>query len=206
MTVYIDTRGKNERIIGNLLIAKRIPTEFRHLDSADIVIENIGIERKTINDLISTLFGQKGHQLWQQIETLKNTYKKPLILLEGFRDWSDKLSTSTILGIMIGWNIPILFSSSVNQSVTILSRIFDKYGSTKTSRVPPAAVIRGRTPKEVRWAMLQCVPHIGSVMASKILEENPTIFSHKEQIVNLDIKGINKESKELLLKVILGKE
>jgi ribosomal protein S2 len=50
--------------------------------------------------------------------------------------------------------------------------------------------------------MLQCIYHIGGTVATRILEKNPYIFSNRVKTHNLKIKGLSKQSRELLEKVL----
>lgn len=197
MPVFIDNRGKGELMLAELLKSKKIPVEVTHLESGDIIIEDVGIERKTINDLIGSVIGKQRH-LWKQLETLKNTYKKPLVIIEGHIDWNDRLTSSVVQSIAVGYGIPYISTYNIQETVLVISRIFDRYGSTKTSDVPPPSVKRGKTTKEIRWCMLQTIPRIGVKKATEILKNNPKIFSRENYKLNLDIKGLNKESKKLL--------
>ena len=203
MPIYIDNRGDGEKDIAAILQKKNYPVVVQHIESGDYVFDEVGIERKTVTDLLNTLMSkEKGHDLWTQIQTLKDTYKKPAVLIEGFIDWHDRQVSGVLLGITNGYGIPYYNSLNHEQSADIIGRVWERYGVARTAHQPPAAVKRGFTPKQIQWCMLQTIPHIGGVMASKILELNPYIFTDTSHVYNFNIKGFNKDSKDLLLRVL----
>jgi len=89
MPIFIDSRGSGEADLAKLLKEMHLAVEVRHIDSGDIVFGEVGIERKTLNDLTNSIYGANRH-FWEQIKVLKNTYKNPFILIEGLIDWKDK--------------------------------------------------------------------------------------------------------------------
>ena len=213
MPIFVDNRGDGEARIAELLQQKNYPVVVQHIESGDYVFDEVGIERKTISDLCGSVQSkQKGHSLWEQLKVLKDTYKKPSLLIEGFIDWDDRTVSSIIIGVTNGFGIPYYNSVHKLQSAQIIGKVFERYGVARTSRIPPPAVKKGYTPKQVKWMMLQTVPHLGGVMATRLLEELPWLFSmetHKSHSINLGqlslrldkIKGLNKDSKEMLLRV-----
>lgn len=133
---------------------------------------------------------------------MKLTYKKPLLLIEGYIDWKDKLLASIIISITEGWGIPYINSTGIAQSSDIIGKIFDRYGVARTTSIPPACVKKRKTVKEIQWSMLQCISGISSIMAKNILTKNPKIFSIGNYTYDLKIKGLRKEARILLEKVI----
>lgn len=210
MPIFIDNRGSGEADLADLLKGMRLTVEVRHIDSGDIVFGDVGIERKTLNDLTNSIYGQNRH-FWEQIKVLKNTYKNPFILIEGLIDWKDKFSAGVVFSILMGWKISVINTYNLQDSAYAIKSLFIKYGSSKTKAYPPAAVRKADTPDKIRWMMLQCIRGIGPVTAKRILEEY-NLFSPYEK---LDIKytiperlkkvkGLNKRSKELLIQVFKG--
>ena len=152
------------------------PVVIQHIESGDYVFDEVGIERKTISDLIGTLTSkEKGHDLWSQLTILKDTYKKSSLLIEGYINWNDRQISGVIISVTNGYGIPYYNSINHYQSAEIIGRIWERYGIAKTSRIPPPAVKRGYTPEQIRWCMLQTIPKIGGVTAQRILEANPYI-------------------------------
>jgi ERCC4-type nuclease len=213
LPIFVDCRehlgtGKHKwNELAALLMEKELPVEVQQLKSGDIVInDKIGIERKTIEDLKNTLTA-KNRDLWEQIKVLKDTYKHPLLLLEGYVNEKDVLLTSIINSIRVGWSLPIVYSKDITDSALKIQQIWNQYGERKYKGQPPAAVIRAKTPNEIKWAMLQTVKGIGPQTATRILTEFPDIFKSKYNYHELkcrfkEITRLNGLSLELLLGVL----
>ena len=205
MSIYIDSRGKGEKAIASILKVKKLPVEMRVLDSADYVIGERGIERKTCRDLLSSVTSGDRH-LWNQLETLKNTYTKPLVMVEGTLE-ERKIQNSIYKAITIGWGIPIFFSNNLHDSADCLENIYDKYVSgKKSSGPPPPVVIKEVKPEKVRWAMLQCVQGVGTEIATRIITKFPHIISVAENPQEFKemletIEGLRKETINIMVKV-----
>ena len=180
--LYIDCHEPQD-IIG-MLKRRNLAVEVRHLDSGDYVFDEVAIERKTVQDLISSCTSGSRH-LWKQLETMQNTYKQPILLIEGIIDYNDRLLMGILTTIILFWKYQTIFSKDKNETVEWIEKLFTKYGVGKTSRIPPAAVRKYKEIKDIQFEMLQCIQGIGTVKAKKILEQNPDIFVE-------DIKKVKK--------------
>ena len=77
--VIIDQR--EPELMSVILLQSGINVERKQISPGDYVLsDEYAIERKTINDFFSSLFSGI---LFYQVERLKNTNRKPLLLLEG---------------------------------------------------------------------------------------------------------------------------
>jgi len=178
MPIFIDNRGSGEEELYNLLKSKHLAVEHKHIDSGDIVFgidgDMVGIERKTVNDLIKSVVGSKKYpasrHFWDQIKVLKATYKTPLVIIEGTIDFKDKLVSGILFGLLLGWKIPYINTYNVYDTAEAVSRMFTRYGENKAKGYPPAAVRKEASPTKIRWAMLQCCKGIGPATATKILK------------------------------------
>ena len=203
--LYIDCHEPQD-IIG-MLKRRNLAVEVRHLDCADYTFGEVGIERKTVLDLVSSCTSGERH-LWKQLETLRNTYTIPILLIEGNLYQRDRITSGILTTLYLFWKYQIIFSYDKQDTVKWISDLFLKYGVGKTGRIPPVARIRASTPREIKLAMLQQVDGVGPVMANRILEEIPDIFKENDKVLELSlpdrlkrIKGLRKESLELILKV-----
>lgn len=79
--ITIDYREKNSLVI-SALIRLGIEIEFRELKIADYIVKDVAIERKTINDFISSMINKR---LFNQIQELQQ-YKNRLLIVEGIEE------------------------------------------------------------------------------------------------------------------------
>jgi Fanconi anemia group M protein len=205
MPLFIDDREPDE--IVRHLKKLNLAVEIKHIESGDYVFGDVAIERKTIADLVNSVTSGD-RRFWTQLDTMRRTYQQPILLIEDWDrvDYEDRLTMGIITTVILFWRYQTIFSMDKKDTVDWIATLFTKYGVGKTGRIPPAAVIRAITPKEIRWAMLQCIAGVGPKTATKILEEIPDIFSGLFNPYDLKnyltkVKGLKKESLELLIKV-----
>ena len=207
--LYIDCHEPQDII--DMLKRRNLAVEVRHLQSGDYVFGNeVAIERKTASDLVNSIYNRE-RTLWKQLETLKDTYPIPILLVEGVSDiplLNDRLLMGILTTVILSWKIQVILTYDKVETVMWIERLFTKYGVGKSGREPPVARIRANTPREIKLAMLQQVDGVGPVMANRILEEIPDIFKENDKVSELTledrlkrIKGLHKESLELILKV-----
>jgi len=209
MPLYIDNRGKGERDIERLLrnYISKSDIKVVTLESGDYVFGEVGIERKAISDLYHTLYmkQKEGGRLWRQLDVLKHTYKYPFLLIEGTVDWSEPVLAGVLNSVLLFSNVKLIFTDSQRQSAIEIVKLYNKYGTAKSGTPPPPAVVRGKTVKEIRWGMLQCIRGIGPNGANKVMAIDPCIFTTPDKILFYErakkIKGIKKEIIETILKV-----
>jgi len=148
--------------------------EKKYIDSGDIVFGSeeegyVGIERKTIMDLVNSVTGKNRH-FWEQLKVLKDTYKTPLVIIEGRIDFKDKLISGILFSLLLGWKIPYINTYNVYDTAEAISRMFTRYGENKAKGYPPAAVKKEVSPAKIRWSMIQCCRGIGPATATKLLK------------------------------------
>ena len=199
--IYCDSR-KEDNIIRELN-HRHLAIDVRLLESADYCFRDVGIERKTVSDLYSSAMSKR---LWTQLDTLRKTYKIPILIIENFQSFRqlDKVTQGIITTLILFWKQQVIFSFDYLESSKWIEALFLKYGVGKSNREPPAAVKKQKTIKSIKLEALQCVKGIGVVKAKLILEKNPKIFSMKPYKLDLAVKGLNKRSKLLLENIIKG--
>ena len=208
--MFIDSRGEGEKEIAKFLIKLHIPVEVRHIDSSDYVFNDIAIERKEVNDLLNSVYGPNRH-FWEQLKVMKETYKKCLVIIEGVFPMEDKQCSGIYYSIIGGWNIPVIFTANRRESALCISKLFDKYGAGSQSKIPPAVVHKEISTKKIKWAMLQCIQGVGSVVADRIIEAEPLVISTACNYAYITkklrtIKGLNDKARKRLEKVLFNEE
>jgi len=206
VTIFIDNRGKGEKELYDLLKEKHLAVERRYMESGDIVFgeegNQVGIERKRIDDLLSSVTGGERH-FWEQVEVLKNTYKTPLVIIEGRIDYSDRMIAGILFSLILGWKVPYIPTYNLYETDDVVERLFTRYDVNRASGYPPPAVRKEDKPEKIRWAMLQCIRDIGSVKASLLIKELSNFGSnayHPEYLKRVANKvKLNKKTKERFL-------
>jgi len=200
MPLYVDYRELAE--IVQELRQHQLAVEVMYLESGDYAFGEVGIERKTMSDLINSVTDRR---LWKQLDTLRRTYAIPILLLEGWGSYStlDKFTQGVITTLLLFWKQSIIISHDWLESAKWIEGLFLKYGVGKSNREPPAVVKKPKTIRDTKLEMLQCIQGVGPVTAKKILDAVPNIFLNN---INLEvlkhIKNVSEKSYSLLCNVL----
>jgi ERCC4-type nuclease len=189
MPIFVDDREPEEVIKG--LRRQNLAVEIHHNDSGDYVFGEVAIERKTISDLIGSVCSKK-HRLWDQLGTMKDTYQQPMLLVEGMINWKDPYLSGILTTVLLFWKYQTIFTLGMEETALAVGHLFTKQGIGRSGRIPPAAVKKHSTPKEILWEMLQCIEGVGPKTAKKILDVIPL-----EDLVNMDIFRLDEELKSV---------
>lgn len=189
---------------------QNLAVEVHHNESGDYVFGEVSIERKTISDLIGSVCS-KNHRLWDQLGTMKDTYQQPMLLIEGMVNWKDPYLSGILTTVLLFWKYQTIFTLGMEETALAVGHLFTKQGIGRSGRIPPAAVKKHSTPKEILWEMLQCVEGVGPKTAKKILDVIPLDDWADLDIFRLDeelkqVHGLPSRSRKLMTQVFRGGE
>jgi len=189
--IIIDDREKNS-LLPSELVNLGCQIEFKRLDVADYLVNDIAIERKTLSDFKSSIINKR---ILFQLKELKQ-YPKHLLLIEGFsfkEAYSEILHENAlrgfILSTLLNFQVPIIFTQNEIDSARYLSVL-----AKKTEKSPSS--LRQKlllTEEEQKQFILEGFPGIGPQTASKLIAK----FKSIKAIINAD---------ESELEEILGKK
>ncbi len=202
--IIIDIHEKNSLIISEIA-NNNIDLEIQPLKIGDYLIGSIIIERKTINDFISSMLNKR------MIEQLKQMqkYQNRLLIIEGNQEvlYSDNLETKLnpnavrgfILSIITNYNTNIIFTKNYQETskfLIILARqiIKPKIEFSLHARIP-------KTIKEQKKYILESFPNIGQKKSEKLLKKFKTlknIFNSSEEETKEILKSKAKDFKDLI--------
>jgi len=170
--LYIDNREPQDII--DMFKRRNLAVEVKYIESGDYIMGNLAIERKTVNDLISSVTSGERH-MWSQLETMRNTYEQQILLVEGHIDTNDRLLMGILTTIILFWKYQVLFTENKYDTAVWIEKLFTKYGVGKSNRIPPPAVKKAKTLEEIKRNMLCVIPRIGVKRAEAILKSKPYI-------------------------------
>ena len=170
--IIVDNREKNSLVIAELANLNQ-PIEYRQLSIADYIIGNIAIERKTINDFISSMLNKR---IFPQLENLKQ-YEKSLLIIENYQNMNleqTNLNENAIKGLLLSisldYKIPLIFTKDEKDTATFLSLIARK----KKTEISLRAKIPMSDTKRIQF-ILEGFPNIGPKTAKKLLKKFKSI-------------------------------
>ena len=198
--VIIDNRESKDLV--KELIKEKIEVERRQLDVADFIIQTknldgkiqtVGIERKTINDLLNSIIDKR---LINQLIILKENFDIPLLIIEGeeniyaLRDFHPNSIRGIISTVAIDFQIPIIHTKNYRDTVKYLALISKRLEKTRK----PLSLVPKRKPltlQEQQLYFVESLPGIGPTIAKSVLKEFKTI----KKLVNANEKELRKVEK-----------
>jgi len=205
MTIYIDSF--EPRSIERRIVNLRVPVARKRLPAGDYAFSNIGVERKTIDDFINSVFQAR---MWDQLFKLKEVYEHPLLVLIGKTPfptshnilgklksaWGAKWNIGTSIGI------PILEFDNDDQFVISLVQGYLQVTNKRLSYKPLPP--KKKSILEIKIDMLSRIPGVGIKTAKFLVEEYNSI----EELIKVPVlklseyKGISEKKAILIKKVI----
>jgi ERCC4-type nuclease len=199
--IIADIHEKNSLIFGQLKSDKDIELQVQPLKIGDYQIGETIIERKTINDLVSSMISKR---LLEQLNQMRQ-YEKKLLIIEG--EISEIKNTKInpnairgfILSIITNHNIPIIFTNNYQDTSKYLIILAKQQLKPKTeislhSRIP-------KTREEQKEYILQAFPNIGPKKSEELIKKFHSlnnVFNASEKDLNEILKNQSKDFKNLL--------
>ncbi len=189
--IIIDNR---EQKLKNLFDRKKdvITYDSEQLDVADVVIsEEVAIERKEGFDFVSSIMDNR---LFEQLLRLKDTYKFPILILEGLNDdvfENTGMKISSIYGalsfISYKLGISVIPTRNIEDTAIVVERIAYreqvKDGMPLLSRKAPKALSK----KERRSFIIEGLVDIGPKKAKALIERFKTPYQVFKAIKHTEI-------------------
>jgi Fanconi anemia group M protein len=177
-TITVDHREKNSLVCSEL-VKLGFTITFEQLPVADYIVKDIAVERKTINDLKSSIINKR---IISQLHDLQQ-YKKKFLIIEGINDsiYEGIIHENALRGFLISvgkdYNVPILYTLNEKDTARYLLLMYNKKEKSETS-VRAAKIML--TSKERIQYILEGFPGIGPATAKKLLNK----FKSLQKIMN----------------------
>lgn len=169
--ILVDYREKNS-LVPSILHRLGFDVEFKELKVADYILNEIAIERKTVDDFVSSIVDGR---LESQLEELKQ-YDKKLIFIEGIEEKSiyhknsrinENAIRGMILSISLKHSIPIIYTKNSEDSAIFLKVLANKKYNLKA--INPSKKILDR--EERAKYILEGFEGIGPKKAKLLIDE-----------------------------------
>jgi len=178
--ITADYREKN-CLIASELISMGFEVEFKELKVADYLVKDVAIERKTINDFISSMIN---HRLLNQLEELQQ-YENRLLIIEGIDEqelYSDSKSGESagmnpnsirgfLLSILLKYKVPIAYTKNYKDTAKFIAVLSKK----KSKELPLNVSKKTFSKKERLQFIVESFPGIGPKTAKKLLKKFKSI-------------------------------
>jgi len=209
LVIFVDTRESSSQIERELARYK-VRLYWKTLNVGDFVLsDRIVVERKTSHDFSTSIIDGR---LFSQAVDLKNSYEKPLILIEGetlctHRDIRPEAVMGAVSSLLIDYDIPIVWTKNSAETALLL------FSMAKREQLAEKRLPRVRSEKkplslrDAQEYIVAGLPHVETVLAKRLLSVFGTIekvFSASEkELQNVD--GIAKKKSHKIREVITSK-
>lgn len=188
--IYADSREQASPVL-KALDGMGCFIKTKQLEVGDYILStDIVIERKTINDFITSLIDGR---LFTQLIKMAEYYEMPLMLVEGdaeelfaIRNVHRNAIIGALTSIALNYRIPILFTKDANETAEYI------YVTAKREQLGKGKDIRLRTgrkglkPSEMQQFIVESFPLIGPNTAKTLLRH----FESIKNIVNADVNEL----------------
>ncbi len=181
--------------------------EVRQLKAGDYLInDQILVERKTNTDFIQTLISNR---LFKQCYKLKETTYIPSFLIEGTpyktaHHITREALRGALASIAISWQIPINYTSGIEDTVSMLMLIANQYVNGRDELYRKG--YKPKSFKKQQLYFLQGLPLVSSHLASDLLKHFgslQTLLQASESDL-LNVPGIGKKRAQLIREFLNG--
>jgi len=175
--IIVDNHEKNSLVPASLS-SLHAPFEFQDLKVGDYLINDIAIERKTFQDLQSSIINKR---IFSQLNELKQ-YPKPILIIEGEFNKENQIlhenaSKGFILSTLLNQQVPILFTKDEKDTASYLYLIAKKKSQSPLALRPSKIAM---SEKEQIQFILEGFPNIGPASIKKLLEK----YKSLKEIIN----------------------
>lgn len=180
MIISIDSREKNSLVISEL-ISQKADIEVKQLEIADYIIGDIAIERKTVNDFISSMINRR---LIQQLPNLQQ-FENRLIIIEGLDEnelYDDDKESGVhpnairgmILSIIFDYKTPIILTKDYKDTAKFLILTAKRFEKEK-QELSLNAKRKAKNIYEQQRFIIEGFPGIGPKTARELLKKFKTL-------------------------------
>jgi ERCC4-related helicase len=137
-----------------------------------VVSDRVGIERKTVEDFLSTLMD--GRDLFGQISDLRRTFDRPLLIIEGEGLYTTRqIHPNSIRGILssiaIDFGMPIIFTRDEEDTAALIAIMAKREQTDGKKDISLHGKKTSLTLKEQQEYVISSLPEIGPAMARNLL-------------------------------------
>jgi Fanconi anemia group M protein len=137
-----------------------------------VVSDRVGIERKTVEDFLSTLMD--GRDLFGQISDLRRTFDRPVLIIEGEGLYTTRqIHANSIRGMLssiaIDFGVPIIFSRDEEETAALIAIMAKREQAEEKRDVSLHGKKTSLTLKEQQEYVISSLPEIGPAVARNLL-------------------------------------
>ncbi len=199
LKIFADHREKSAGVIREL-VDLGFNISMEKLDAADYLVSSrCGIELKTVHDFVGSIIDGR---LLEQIKQLKQSYERPLIIIEGTEDIFSvrNVHANSIRGMLatitISYGIPIVNTKNPKETAALINIIAKREQESTGKEFTLHFEKKTLTLKEQQEYIVSSLPGVGAKLAKPLLKKFKTIKkifnAKKSQLEKVDKIGTKK--------------
>jgi Fanconi anemia group M protein len=194
--IIVDHREYRSNVVRSLTV-KGTSVEPQQLDVGDYILSSrIGVERKKVEDFLESLIGGK---LFKQIARLRDTYSRPIMIVEGddlytHRNINHNAIFGSLASISVDYGVSVLSTKNALETADLLN-VIAKREQREDKKI---VAVRGEkiqmSLRERQQFIVEGLPNVSAVIAKRLL----THFGSIKDIANAtteelqQVKGVGK--------------
>jgi Fanconi anemia group M protein len=205
--VFADTREKASGTIKEM-IELGVSIELQTLTVGDYVLsDRVGVELKKVPDFVDSIIDGR---LLEQLKNLKNSYERPMILVEGEEDiYSQRnIHPNAIRGmlatIMVSYGIPVVQTKNAKDTALLMAVIAKREQDPNSREFNPHGSKKPATLHEQQEYLVSALPGIGPTLAKPLLEKFGSVrklFNATEKELK-EVEKIGEKKAEEIQKIL----
>jgi len=198
--VFVDYR---EEKIANLLEKMGCKIVRMNLPIGDFVVNDVGIERKSFEDFISSIIDGR---IFEQANSLYAVFKKPIIIVEGFGDVErihENSFYATLAYIVSKSNVTIFRTKNEEETAKLIYWIarkeFENSGNAGFKIKEKKVNVQ-----TIQERILAAFPGISTVLSKRILKKFGSLkkFFNASEKELMEVDGIGEKTAKRIRKII----
>jgi Fanconi anemia group M protein len=181
----------------------------KQLEVADyIVSDRVGIERKTVNDLLQSVLNQR---LFRQLEELSASFDRPLLILEGdqrmlfsIRNIHPNTIHGVLSSITLDYGIPIIWTHAPKVTAAQIYWTACREQGKGKRGLQTRVCKKTRNTPQLQEFLVAGLPSVNSVLSKRLLQEFKTVknvFSMSEQELQ-KVAGLGKKKAKSICRLL----
>ncbi|MEE8358456.1 MAG: DEAD/DEAH box helicase [Candidatus Hydrothermarchaeales archaeon] len=204
--IYVDSRELASTVARELL-EFGIISKPKMLDVGDYVLsDRVVIERKTTEDFLQSIVDKR---LMEQAVRLKQSYQRPIMILEGEGLYSKRgIHPNAIRGalasVAVDFGMPILFSQDEKETASFINVILKREREERRGEVQIRGEKKVLTLKEQQEYLIVGLPNVNITLAKRLLREFKSVkgvFEATPEELE-KVQGIGRKKAEEIRKVL----
>jgi len=198
--VFVDYR---EEKIANLLEKMGCKIVRMNLPIGDFVVNDVGIERKSFEDFISSIIDGR---IFEQANSLSSVFKKPIIIVEGFGDVErihENSFYATLAYIVSKSNVTIFRTKNEEETAKLIYWIARKEFEN-SGNVGYKIKEKKVNVQTIQERILAAFPGISTVLSKRILKKFGSLkkFFNASERELMEVDGIGEKTAKRIRKII----